>query len=157
MTAIRVIHIVLILIWLGNLLTLTRFMGYHVKESAEVQERLARLYKRMYYFVGMPCLYLGIFLGCFQIANINWEYKPYWFHLKMTAFAGLFVCDLICQRFIGQLSEKADLGRGVKYKVLHGMTGIFLILVVVSIFGMRDKIGEAQHAAAKSILTVDRN
>lgn len=137
MAYIKALHVLAVFIWTGNLLALTRFMGYQVKESPETQMRLAPIYRRMYNFISLPTMVIAILLGGVLILNIDQDQGLFWFFSKMFFALGLVVCDVICGHYVGELNLKADTGRGVPYKILHGVSGLFLIGVIVSIYLLR--------------------
>lgn len=139
-------HVLFVFIWIGSLMTLTRFMGYHVKEEDATQVRLALLYKRIYSLVQFPCMVVAVTLGLFLWYHLDLSYRPGWFHMKLFFAFGLIVCDLICGRLIRQLNEAPDHSRGVPYKILHGVTGLLLIGVLFSGIVVRDKPGEIRQS-----------
>lgn len=133
MAIVKALHVLCVFVWIGNLLALTRLMGYHVKEDELTQRNLARLYKRMYSLVGLPSLILAIAFGVTLLMNL--PNKPaIWFHIKMTFFIPLLICDFICGRYVTELNKAPDLTRGIKYKVLHGMCGLMLLGIIVTIY-----------------------
>ncbi|SCA64171.1 hypothetical protein SCG7086_CK_00060 [Chlamydiales bacterium SCGC AG-110-P3] len=126
-------------------MSLTRLMGYHVKETAETQVRLAKLYHRMYFFVQLPTMVLAVVFGFILWTQLDLSYRPGWFHMKVVFALGLVACDLVCMQFVKQLGSGPDLGNGKRYKMLHGITGLLLILVLVAGVILRDKTGEILH------------
>jgi putative membrane protein len=147
MAIVKVLHVLCVFIWIGNLLNLSRLMGYHVKEAPEVQVRMARLYQRLYYFIGMPTMTLSLVFGMILISRVNLEYKPAWFHMKLTFVAIILLCDVACGRFVARLNRETDSGRGASYKALHGVLGLMLIGILVSVYVVRDPMGEIAHKA----------
>jgi putative membrane protein len=139
---IKALHVLTVFIWIGTLLSLTRVMGYQVKEDAETQLRIAKICQRMYSLVQLPCMILSIVFGVFLLSSVNFSYNPGWFHMKMTFTMGLVVCDIFCGKAVAQLNKEADTGKGAKYKMLHGVTGLMLIGILVSLFVVRDQKGE---------------
>ena len=147
MAWVKALHLLAVFMWIGTLLSLTRLMGYHVKEDVETQKRLVRIYRRMYLLVQLPSMIVVIVLGLVLIAKLNLDYKPGWFHMKLTFVTGLVLCDIACYRCIVGLQAATDHGRGVKYKILHGVTGLVLMGIIVSIAVVRDKPGEVLATA----------
>ena len=137
MVYIKLLHIICVFVWIGNLMTLTRLMGYHVKQDEHTQMHMARIYKRMYQFVELPTMILTVTLGIILISQVDFSQNHTWFIFKMLFVSGLVVCDLICGQYISNLNLEPDLSRGIKYKVLHGMTGLCLIGVLVSIYVLK--------------------
>jgi uncharacterized membrane protein len=134
MTYIKFFHVLSVFIWIGNLLALTRLMGYHVKLETSAQMSMAAVYKRMYYYIGLPSMFLAVTLGVALLAHTDPDQIHSWI-LLMTLFAmPLIACDLITGFFIGELNQRPDTGRGIKYKILHGMTGLFLIALLGSVY-----------------------
>lgn len=137
MAYVKAFHLLFVFIWVGNLMALTRFMGYHVKEDANTQMRLAALYKRMYQFVGLPSMIFALLLGAVLIHRVNQEDGLGWFMIKISCAIGLVVCDVACGHYINALNLKSEHGKGVRYKILHGVTGLLLIGILTSVYILR--------------------
>lgn len=134
MDIIKALHVLCVFVWIGNLLALTRLMGYHVKEDEKTQMQMAKIYRRMYNFVELPTMIAAIFLGFILMLRLDQTGNLTWFYLKLLFVAGLVACDLVCGRFVGELNLHPDRSRGIKYKILHGVTGLMLIGVLTSIY-----------------------
>lgn len=134
MSYLKLLHVLFIFIWIGSLLALTRLMAYQVKEPPEIQLRLGRIYKRMYFLVDLPSMVFAIVLGIILLLVKGVDWKAGWLHMKLLFAFLLIVCDLITGAQAVKLSRKAIVGRGIGYKVLHGMTALFLIAVLISIY-----------------------
>lgn len=134
MAFVRVLHVLSLFMWLGNLLALTRLMGYHPQEDDHVQLRMARIYKRMHNFISVPTMMTTILFGGVLIFQADFTSGIGWFVSKMVFAAGLVVCNFVCGFFVEELSETPYQGRGVKFKILHGVTGLLLIGALTSIY-----------------------
>ena len=135
MTTVLALHVIFVFIWVGTLMTLTRFMGYHVKEDEHVQMRLAKIYHRIYNFVELPSMVVALLLGVGLMTHIDFDtYDLRWFFLKLIFVVGLVVCDVITGSFVKELNQAPDTSKGIKYKVLHGIVGLCLIGAIFSIF-----------------------
>jgi uncharacterized membrane protein len=142
MAWIKLVHVLAVFIWVGNLLALTRLMSYHVKQTPETQAQLVKIYQRMVYFIGIPAMILAILCGMILITNVNWNYRPGWFHMKLLFVTGIVIADLTVMRQVGRLTQGPDLSRGVRYKVVHGIVGLMLIGILCSAYLVRDRRGE---------------
>lgn len=142
MNLIKMIHVLAVFIWMGNLLALTRLMGYHVKQEPEMQKRLALIYRRMVNFIGLPFMILAIFCGLLLLSNVNLTYRPAWFHMKLTFLIGLVIADICVMRQVSKLNEMVDKSKGVRFRVLHGIVGLLLIGILCSVYVVRDRRGE---------------
>lgn len=134
MAIVKLLHVTFVFIWVGNLLALTRLLGYHNKLDDAAQLQMGPIYNRMYKFVGLPCLALAFIFGSVLILNLNQEKGLSWFFHKLVFAIGLIICDFICGHYITLLTDKTDHSRGVRYKVLHGVCGLMLIGVLASIY-----------------------
>lgn len=140
MATMKMLHVLFMIIWVGNLLALTRLLGYHVKQTKEVQLALGNLYFRMYYFVGLPSLVITVTLGIILLMNKTLGPNPGWFHMKLTLAVLLIGCDFITGKWIRPLRENVDTTRGVKYKILHGVCGLLLIGILFSIYVLKKTV-----------------
>lgn len=141
MSVVKALHVICVFMWIGNLLTLTRLMGYHVKEDEKTQRQMAKIYKRMYNFIGLPTMTLSILFGMILISGLDHTRNLTWFYWKLAFVAGLIGCDIICGKWITFLNYEHETGRGVKYKILHGVVGLLFIGVIFSIYVIQHKNG----------------
>lgn len=142
MVYLKMFHLLFIIIWMGTLLTLTRLLGYHVKLDEATQLKMAKVYKRIYNFVDMPSMIAAIILGLFLLMTkaSSMDLSQGWFHMKMTFVVLLVVVDVACGKWIQQLELTPDTGRGVKYKILHGVAGLLLIGILFSVYVLHAKV-----------------
>lgn len=142
MVYLKMFHLLFIIIWMGTLLTLTRLLGYHVKLDEATQLKMAKVYKRIYNFVDMPSMIAAIILGLFLLMTkaSSMDLSQGWFHMKMTFVVLLVVVDVACGKWIQQLELTPDTSRGVKYKILHGITGLLLIGILFSVYVLHAKV-----------------
>jgi len=150
-------HLIGLVIYLGGLLNLSRLLGYHVKENAEVRARLSWMEKRMYFFVTLPGLLIAATFGLLMLLGVGqegtvgdalqWYYKPRvtpldggeavksaWyvsFHAKSALIVLLLVLDFFLGRQIVQLAKGGEPPKAVRFKILHGMIALVTILIII--------------------------
>ncbi|MFZ0564646.1 MAG: CopD family protein [Chlamydiales bacterium] len=122
----KLLHVVFIFSWMGSLLMLTRFLGYQTKEAPEI----GAISKRIYFRIDLPSMILAVTTGLILLFVNGVNFKAGWIHMKLTFAFFLIVCDLVCGWEIAKSSRKS---RWV-YQVLHGMTALFLFMVLFSIY-----------------------
>ena len=135
MAWIKVFHIVGMVVWLGALLDLTRLLGYHVKEEIEVQKRMSWMEFRLFFFVATPGLAVTWILGLSAFFTgggvAGYLQGAGWFHAKLT----LVVLLTAIHAFMGKqiLALRANPGKQnpAKFKALHGITALSMILVII--------------------------
>lgn len=142
MTIIKVLHVLFIFVWIGNLLCLTRFLGYLCKEDPATQIRLAKICKRMYLFADLPSMILAIVLGLVLLYYVQFGQSLGWFHMKMTFALLLIICDIVCGKMIFTINKQGFATSCVKYKILHSLTALMLIGTLISIYVVRNKEAE---------------
>lgn len=127
---IKFFHVLFIFVWMGSLLMLTRLLAYQAKESDEIFCAMNRVNKRIYLFIDLPSMVLAVSLGIASILLKEMDWKAPWLHLKLTFAFFLICCDVMCGTLIlkGRRHSKAF------YQILHGLTGLFLIVVLVAIY-----------------------
>ena len=149
MGVIKVIHVICVLVWVGQLMTLSRLMACHAKEEREATESEVTLCSRLYYFAQMPAMLIGVTTGLILIGGVDLSFKPGWFHMKLMFIFLMIGVDLLMGRMVARLGRGAGFGPAAKYKMIHGMAGLALIGVAVSLYVVRDRDGEVLHRAAK--------
>lgn len=154
---IKAFHLVFVIIWIGGLMGLGRFLGYHVGEEAAVRERLTRIEKRMYFFVTLPGMIMTIVTGVMLLLGVghpNTEWgavdflrfylsprapqNTFWyvtFHAKLTSVALLIACDLFTVSQILALAKRPAMPSRVRFSILHGVEALLVILVVALMLG----------------------
>lgn len=145
MTILKLFHVLFLFIWIGSLLSLTRFQGYLSNEEVSVQTRLAKLCRRMYLIIDMPSMIISIVLGIILFIYTPLKSPLGWFHMKLTFTVGLIICDIICGRMIHKIYKFGFTNARIKYKILHSITALMLIGVLTSIYIVRNKESELRN------------
>jgi putative membrane protein len=132
-------HIIGFILWMGGLLDMTRILGYHVKEQIPVQERLSWMEKRMFFFVATPGMAITIIFGvCLFFAQGGFHgYLPpsIWFHIKMSLVLILIGIHFFIAKQILFLRDNPQNMSPVRFKAIHGITGLALIAIVLLVIG----------------------
>lgn len=146
-------HLIGLVIYLGGLLNLSRMLGYHVKESAEVRARLSWMEKRMYFFVTLPGLAIAATFGLLMLFGVGSEgmagnaiqhyyvprvaetgEKSAWyatFHAKSVLIVILLVLDFFLGRQIVTLAKGGEPPKPARFKILHGLIALVTILIII--------------------------
>lgn len=137
MAILKLLHVLFVFVWVGTLLTLTRLLGYLVKEPQPVQERMIKIIRRVYLFVDLPSMILTVIFGIVLLIfkDINW--KAPWLHMKLTLAFLLIVCDVVTGRLIAQhvkMVMKEGIKVGPRYQIVHGIAGIIFIGILIAIY-----------------------
>ncbi len=130
MAILKLLHILFVFVWVGTLLMLTRLVAYLPKEEALVRQRVGDISRRMYLLIDLPSMLLAISLGASVIClkEINW--KEPWLHLKLTGVFLLMLCDVAA----GWNIVRRNFAKGTFYKILHGVAGLILIVILVALY-----------------------
>lgn len=139
MDFLKLFHILFIFVWIGSLLTLTRLLAYIAQESPEMQIKLSKICRRMYFFVDLPSMIMVLALGISVIIGKGVDMKAGWLHMKWTFAFLLILCDLITGRQIVKLGRAPIKGKGTLFKIFHGMTALFLIGALASIYIIKQR------------------
>ncbi len=134
MLTLKFFHVLFVFIWIGSLLMLTRLLGYQVKERPEIQLAIHRISRRIYTFIDFPSMLLAVSFGVALLFIKEIDWKAPWLHIKLTFAFCLILSDLICGYLILRKGQNFRQRRGVGYQIFHGLTGIFLIIVLVAIY-----------------------
>lgn len=137
MATLKLFHVLFVFLWMGSLLMLTRLLAYQIKESDTTFSAMNRINKRIYFFIDLPSMLLTITFGLILLFLKDTNWKAPWLHLKLTAAFLLIVCDVICGRIIA----KGKRYPRVFYQIFHGITGIFLIVILVAIYILKQNAG----------------
>ncbi len=136
---IKMLHLLCVFVWMGNLFALTRLMAYLVEEEAVTRVRMSKIFMRMYNLVGLPAMGFSIIFGAFLMGNIDQQKGLLWFFLKMGCVCGLVVCDVICGQYLARFDIRSDHGKGMPYKIIHAICGLLLIALLTAVYIVRIK------------------
>jgi protoporphyrinogen IX oxidase len=137
MAILKLFHVFVVFIWIGSLLTLSRLLAYQAKEPPEIQLKLGRILRRMYFAVDLPAMILTLCLGLSSLMIKGGDWKAPWLHMKLTFVFLLILCDLYVGKKIVLHSKAPIQGRGVRYKIFHGLAGLFFIGILIAIYIMK--------------------
>lgn len=65
------LHLISLFFWLGQLLVMTRLLGFHVQQPSELQQRLSPLEKRMWLMAGAPGALLVLVTGLLMLHGVG--------------------------------------------------------------------------------------
>ena len=132
MAILKLLHVFFVFIWIGTLLTQTRFLGYLVKEIPSIQERIMKIVKKVYFLVDLPAMLLTIATGIVLLLfkeDINW--KAPWLHIKLTLVFLLIICDLITGKVITKHARTLLQGKQAGYLILHTLIALILVAAIL--------------------------
>ncbi|MCB1180818.1 MAG: CopD family protein [Chlamydiia bacterium] len=124
---------------MGSLLSLTRLLANISREPEEAQAKFIEMARKMYQFVDLPSMCLSIFFGMVLLFLTSVDLLAGWFHMKITFAVLLIVCDILTGVAIYRTAEGFKSKKKLQYKILHGLTVLFLLSVLFSIYVIRNK------------------
>ena len=126
-------HIIGIVMWLGGLLLITRFIS--ILPEGEVAPEIGAGVKKMFYGWVMGGLALVTITGFYQFLSIGAGFymKQGWFHAKLTLLIGLYLVSFLTMKKVKVVSEGMNL-HPKKVMALHGITGLCLFAMVMLTF-----------------------
>lgn len=139
MEYIKLLHLLFLLIWIGNLLALTRLLGYRKKLSTAAMGELLPLLRRMYLFVGLPSLVLALSFGAILLTLADLGKSLGWLHMKLTASVLLIVIDLLLGAAIEKGVAGGSLPSPAKFRLYHGGVGLLVIAALFSVLVIHGK------------------
>src|SRR3954468_19364438 len=127
--ALKFFHFLFLFIWVGSLLSLNCLLGYFSQEKKDPRLR------SMYFFVDLPSMVVAVICGIFLFILKGAHFNEGWFHMKLTFIILLVITDIITGRTICRLKDGE--GKKFKFKILHGLTILFLIGILFSVTVMK--------------------
>ncbi len=144
----KLLHLLFLLIWIGNLLALTRLLGYRKKLSPEAMGELLPLLRRMYLFVGLPSLVLVLSFGGVLLTMADLGKSLGWLHMKLTASVLLIVIDMLIGSAIEKGVSGGSLPSPAKFRLYHGGVGLLVIAALFSVVVLHGKDKVSTQAIA---------
>jgi putative membrane protein len=142
---IKAFHVFFMIAWVGQLMVLLRLLAKHDDQPEEAKLKLGEFYSRAYNFGQLPAMILALTFGLVLISQVNLAYKPGWFHMKIFMIMVLVGCDQICAKWVGAISRGHTPPKARAAHALHGVTGLTIIAIVISVYVVRDKEGEMKE------------
>jgi protoporphyrinogen IX oxidase len=134
MAILKLLHVFVVFIWVGSLLTLSRLLAYQAKEPPEIQLKLGRILKRMYFAVDLPSMILTVLLGVVSLVVKGVNMKAPWLHMKLTFVFLLILCDAFIGRKIVFHSHEPIKGGATRFKIFHTLAGALFIAILIAIY-----------------------
>lgn len=161
-------HLLALFLWVGQLMFLSRFLGYHVQEPPEVQKRLSYLEKRMYIYICVPGGLLAIATGLLMLHGaatpnfagpteaLNHYLNPrttsgspsFWyvtFHLKLSSVLLLVLCDIYLGKQVFRLANGSKPSSARVFAALAGLVGFVAGVGMVWSFAAAAEIEQARY------------
>jgi uncharacterized membrane protein len=128
-------HLLGVVLWMGGLLTFSRVMGYHARESPTVRPRYVWLEGRLNYLVTIPgfVITLGCGLGLMRIYGMQWFHKAVWMHWKLALVGMVAILHIgltAQQRRVARRPPDAPMKRAL-YAAIHGTIGLLLMAILL--------------------------
>jgi putative membrane protein len=129
------LHLLGVVLWMGGLLTFSRILGYHTRESPSVRPRYTWLEGRLNYLVTVPGAVLTLIFGLWLTANyggLDWLRVTLWMQWKLALVAVILVIHGVLtlkHRRIQRSPPDAPMKRAV-FAALHGTLGLLLIAIL---------------------------
>lgn len=123
------LHIVGIVMWTGSLIVASRIIALGVNSA---NDNSAAWLKKIFYGWTLAGLALVTLTGLYQLmvgGGPGVYFEQGWFHGKVTLVIVLYIATFIFSRFLKQTQKKASTAM-----MIHGLTGLCLILIVFLTF-----------------------
>lgn len=130
---IKFFHLLLMITWIGNSLSLSRFLGYQKKLKKESRSENAPLFLRMWYFVSFPTLLGTLLTGGYLLYLAPEKLKYPYFHVKLLLVLFLLAVDLYLLKVLKCFIKTSEVSP-LKARIIHGCQGLFLIVILWSIY-----------------------
>lgn len=131
----KLLHVFSMVLWMGGLLMLTQMLAWQVRQPAELQERLHPLTRRLFWAATVPGLVLTWVFGLALVGFKPHLFQQGWFHGKLGLAVLLTILTLMlggAVRRVGQ--DPGPHHQAARYKALHGLTSLFLLGILVSLY-----------------------
>jgi len=128
-------HLVGVVLWMGGLLTFSRILGYHARESPSVRPRLSFIEGRMNWLVAVPGAVLTTGCGVWLIGiyGAAWFRVARWMHWKLVLVIVVVIIHFVLtvyQRKIARRRPDEPVSRGLAAS-MHGTLGLLLIGILL--------------------------
>lgn len=152
-------HLTALFLWLGNLLGLSRYLGYHVEEPHDQWARFSAREKRMWLFIGLPGMLLVLVTGMMLLHGVSsptglgvkeslmWYLDPrnddgsisVWyvtFHVKLVSFVLLVALDFWVGRQIFVLARGQQPSNALSLPLITALPVFVVTLMAVWLTAM---------------------
>ena len=128
-------HVVGVVLWMGSLMALSRILGFHTREPANVRPRFSFLEGRLDFFAAVPgaIVALGTGLAMIAMEPAGWFAAAGWLHWKLMlvfVIAAIHLQLMVRHRRLARQRADQVIPRGF-FAAAHGILGLLLIAVIV--------------------------
>jgi len=128
-------HLLGVVLWMGGLLTFSRVMGYHARESPSVRPRYVWLEGRLNYLVTIPGFVITLVCGLWlmRIYGMQWFDKARWMRWKLALVGVVLALHIgltVSQRRVARRAPDAPMKRAL-YAAIHGTIGLLLVAILL--------------------------
>lgn len=103
----------------------------------------------MYLFVDLPSMCLALVLGLILFFEKQMTMAHGYLHMKFTFAFFLIVIDVLMGRKILKLARETVVGRGLHFKIFHGLAAVCLIAILASVYILKNRISDDSSLAKK--------
>lgn len=122
MDVLKVFHLFFLFLWIGSLITLTRFASINP---------ILPLFRKAYLFFDLPLMILAVGIGIILLFMKGIPIKEGWFHMKMTFVILLVVVDAMTGRLIFHPKKR------LYFQLLHITTLLLVLGILVALYILR--------------------
>jgi uncharacterized membrane protein len=125
------LHLVGIIMWLGGLLMVTRFMALTCCDQKPAGD-VAAAVKKLFFGWVMGGLALATATGLYQVLSVGLSVymKQGWFHGKLTLIIALMVVSILTLIQVKQVAGGQSVAKS-KIMAFHGIAGICMLGIIV--------------------------
>jgi len=139
---VKFLHVLGMIVYVGGFLALTRLAGKAVLfDTVKSRADSYRTFRRMHMFADWGGLAIMVVCGLILLLADPWtkEYmKQGYFHMKLTFFVGILVCDvLFTRKLFFQMNAEGAQPKKAFFAALHGIAALLVVGVLISIFVVR--------------------
>ena len=142
MVWVKFLHVLGMIVYVGGFMAVTRLTGHAVRfETEQSRADSYRVYRRMHMFADWGGLAIMLVCGLIMLMADPWSkdyMKQPYFHMKLTFFVGILICDVIFSRILFfRLRPEGDQPKRAVFSALHGVAALMLIGILISVFVVR--------------------
>ena len=139
---VKLLHVLGMVVYVGGFMALTRLTGKAVLYETEASRADSyRMYRRMHLFADWIGLAIMLICGLLLLIADPWSkdyMKQGYFHMKLTFFLGILICDVIFSRLLFfRMRPDGPQPKKAIFAALHGTAGLMLIGALVAVFVIR--------------------
>ncbi|NRB10862.1 MAG: protoporphyrinogen oxidase HemJ [Rickettsiaceae bacterium] len=131
----KALHIIAVISWMAAIFYMPRLMVYHCRceVGSEMDKTFQEMERKLLKIIMNPAIIVTYIFGLLNAHIYGWTAMGGWFHIKMTAVAGMTVMHMMLARWIRDFATGQNKHSEKFYRIINEVPVILMIIAVIMV------------------------